>query len=326
MNDLAAGALTLVLCAGLCPPTIRLLRRFRVLDHPNERSMHQAPTPRGGGIAPMLAVLAGLLTASSLSGVARWGLVVAVVGFGLIGLAEDVVKVAPKPRLVLQALVSAGVAAVLVPGGPVRYLLLSVCLLWLVAYANAFNFMDGMNGMSVAQVLAAGLGWLAVGWQAQIPELRTAGIICAAAALGFVPFNFPRAKVFLGDTGSLLFGGLLGATAVLGIRLGAPPEAALAPLAIYLADTGTTLVRRARRGANLMSAHREHVYQRLADAGWAPARVAAFTFASMVECSLLGLISLEASGALRVTAGAAILGVVAIYLRSPVLAERARER
>src|SRR5690606_15026464 len=78
---------------------------------------------------------------------------------------------------------------------------------WIVAYVNAFNFMDGINGISVAQAAVAGTAWALVGWWQDLPLVTAAGSIVAAAAVAFAPFNFPRARVFLGDAGSYFLGG-----------------------------------------------------------------------------------------------------------------------
>src|SRR5207248_76948 len=133
------------------------------------------------------------------------------------------------------------------------------------------------------------------------------------------PFNVIKAKLFLGDVGSYFVGGWLAALAIVGLRAAIPPEAVLAPLAIYLADTSATLVRRARAGQVVYSPHREHAYQRLVRSGWSHQRTAAFTCVAVAMCSALGAVSLSGSTPLRIAADAAILAVVASYLCAPFL-------
>lgn len=310
------AAFGLVLSGGLSPVVTSLLRRRGVLDRPNERSLHSVPTPRGGGIGPALAGLVALALSSAIFGNVRMGLILGAAGFALVGLVEDAVGIAPGPRLAAQLLAAALASLWLVPDVAGQWGLLSLAVLWIVSYSNAFNFMDGMNGISVAQAIVAGASWAVVGWVEQAPAVSAAGLIAAAVALGFAPFNFPKARVFLGDVGSLFFGALLAGIVVLGIRLGVPPEAMIAPLALYLADTSTTLIRRARRRENLMSPHREHTYQRLAELGISHVRVVFLVSLVMAVCGGLGMASLQGSslvtGAALALMGALLLGYLSL--------------
>jgi UDP-N-acetylmuramyl pentapeptide phosphotransferase/UDP-N-acetylglucosamine-1-phosphate transferase len=145
---------------------------------------------------------------------------------------------------------------------------------WCAAYVNAFNFMDGINGISVAQTLIAGcaLGWLA-------HEESASGVVAlslavAGAAIGFAPFNVMNASIFLGDVGSYFLGTWLALTLVLVVAEGTSLVVALGPFVLYLLDTATTLVKRFRRGVRLFDAHREHAYQQLVEHGWAHTQVA----------------------------------------------------
>jgi UDP-N-acetylmuramyl pentapeptide phosphotransferase/UDP-N-acetylglucosamine-1-phosphate transferase len=156
----------------------------------------------------------------------------------------------------------------------------------------------------------------------EVPELTSAGLVVAAAALGFVPFNFPAARTFLGDVGSYFFGAWLAVLAVWGVTSGIPPEAMLGPLALYLADTGTTLVRRIARGEEWMTPHRDHAYQRLVGLGWSHARVDALVFTVMALCSALGAASLFVDPPLRIAAGLALLASVGAYLTLPKVLAR----
>src|SRR5205085_2029337 len=120
-------------------------------------------------------------------------------------------------------------------------------VVWLIAYVNAFNFMDGVNGVSAVQAVVAGVAWWVVGEWQDVHALAAGGLLVAAVAVAFAPFNFPRAHMFLGDVGSYFFGGWLGVLAVVALRQGLTVEASFAPLSVYLADTGMTLARRVAR-------------------------------------------------------------------------------
>ena len=238
---------------------------------PNERSSHSQPTPRGGGLAPAIAIAIALVAAGSVDSRTQVAMLIAIGAFGLIGLVEDLAGVPVLWRFVLQLAAAAAVAPWLLAdlGGQRAVALLggAIALLFVVAYVNAFNFMDGINGISVAQTLVAGATWYVVGQVEDIASFATAGAVAAAAALAFAPFNFPHARVFLGDVGSYALGAALAVLAVVGLRAGIAPEAVLAPLSLYVADTGATLVRRFRRGEPWYRPHRDHVYQQLGARG-----------------------------------------------------------
>jgi len=308
-----------------------VLRRWSILDIPNERSFHTDPTPRGGGLGMAAGIMVASLLAPDLAGPTRVVILLAGSLFGAIGLFEDVVAVPALRRLILLV----GAAASCLPwllanlNGPVawRALVATAVVFWLVGYANAFNFMDGINGLSGGHVLVAGLAWFAIGLVRDLPWLASIGLIVAAAALGFLPHNFPRARVFLGDTGSYFLGGVLGTVAVLGIRAGSPPEAILAPMAVHVADTLTTLFRRVIRREPWYEAHREHTYQRMTTAlGGSHGSATLLVATAIAACSALGALSLLGDPAVRLAGDLGVLGVVALYLISPTLFERTRRR
>lgn len=266
---------------------------WRVLvDMPNERSSHVRPTPRGGGVGILAAFMLGLLAlemggaiappARPLAlGFAAGGLIM-----GLAGLADDVRSLSFLPKLAAQAAAAAAAMAaglvvevVRVPGlGPVElgaagYL---VTLVWLVGLTNAYNFMDGLDGLAGATGLLAAvflaLAALTLGQHA----VAACALILACACAGFLPFNWPPARIFMGDAGSQLLGF---AFAALGVWLAAGDTTGTAiyvvPLLLFhfLFDTVMTAARRTLRGENPTAAHRSHLYQRLNQAGLSHARV-----------------------------------------------------
>jgi UDP-GlcNAc:undecaprenyl-phosphate/decaprenyl-phosphate GlcNAc-1-phosphate transferase len=277
------------------------------------------PTPRGGG-AP---VAAGLLVSAALAGGAgRLPYIVAVGFFSLLGFADDVRGLPVRSRLALQGAGAGAVAGLLVtPLGLAPATMAGLALLtavWLAGFVNAFNFMDGVNGISAGHAVIGGVAYACLGEWRPDAFLVAAGSSVAAAGLAFLPWNLVRAQVFLGDVGSYALGAALAVLAAAAIRRGVPPEAALGPVALYLADTGWTLQRRIRSGARYLEGHRTHTYQRWCDVGWSHPEVTLLTVAATTLLTLLGAASLTGNLVLRVGADTTALGVLAAYLRSPV--------
>jgi UDP-N-acetylmuramyl pentapeptide phosphotransferase/UDP-N-acetylglucosamine-1-phosphate transferase len=267
-----------------CFPVIRFLNRRAILDHPGERSSHEIPTPRGGGIA-LVAVLvvgltafAGIMADRNLAVLAGGVLLLAVVSF-----TDDLHPLPQGIRFCVHLISAAILLLNLETPGEVplginqdRRLLL---LLWygglwlyLVGYSNAFNFMDGINGLAAVQTIVSGLGVVIVASIVAPKALfapALAGALLAGVACGFLPHNFPRARVFLGDVGSVPLGFVSAALAVTLAQ-----EAGwwlIVPLALlhanYILDTSITFCRRVLRGDKWYLPHREHFYQRLVRSG-----------------------------------------------------------
>jgi len=303
--------------------TIPLLRRAAIFDVPGHRSSHTVPTPRGGGIP----IVAGLLVAAGLIGGANAIVFAfAVAAFGLLGFAEDLRGLTAGRRLIMQAVGGIMVAVVLVSdlSRPAIVLVGLVALVaaWITGFVNVFNFMDGVNGISGAHALIAGVVYAGLGWWRHDGFLLPAGAAVAVSALVFLPWNAGRARVFLGDAGSYALGAALAILAAYAVRDGIPVEAALGPLVLYIADTAWTLQRRIRTGEQWLEPHRTHVYQRWCDAGWSHQRVTVTAAATTVLLSLLGAASLTGDPVLRGAADLAGLAIIATYLRSPALLAR----
>ncbi|KRE55065.1 hypothetical protein ASG70_06430 [Phycicoccus sp. Soil748] len=182
----------------------------------------------------------------------------AALGLAAIGFADDRAGLAPVLRLAGQ--VGAGTVMGVAAGGG---WLIPIGALVAPVIVNVVNFMDGINGITGFSMGVWGVtAWLA-GVSANAPPVWVLGAAAAGAAFGFLPWNAPTARLFLGDVGSYLFGGLIAAAVVVGLATKASPVVLIAPLVLYLADTGTVVLSRAARGVSLMEAHREHAYQRL---------------------------------------------------------------
>lgn len=326
-----SGGLTVVVSAATCgaivtaaePLTIRLLRRAAVLDLPNQRSSHAVPTPRGGGVP----IAIGLATAAMLSRGGPWlTFAVAVLAFAAVGFADDLASLPVARRLVMQGLFGLVISAVMVSGaglGPGTAVVATVITaIWLIGFVNVFNFMDGINGISGAHALIGGAAFACLGALRHDPFLTGAGAAVAAGGLAFLPWNAGRARVFLGDSGSYGIGVALAVLAAHAVLHGVSPEAAVGPLALYLADTSWTLQRRIRAHGIVHRPHRTHVYQRLCDAGWSHQRITAVTGSITAGLSLLGGASLTQYPPLRLSADLVMAFVLASYLRSPRLLDR----
>lgn len=307
----------------LMPTTIVILRRLGVLDYPNARSSHDRPVIRGGGLAVLLGALVGLVVAFPRPDEQTFGVIIAGAGLAAIGLVEDLKGVPALPRLGLQLVAAAASLPWLLRDltGPTLWQALfgAGVLIWLVGYTNAFNFMDGINGISGAQTVIAGAAWMTIGTLQEVPFLALGGAIAVGSAIAFLPFNFPNARVFLGDVGSYFLGGWLAGLLVLGLRAGLPPEALLAPLALYLVDTGTTLIRRVREGEPWHTPHRQHVYQELVKQGWSHTATTGIVSMVLVVLSGLGFLSLAGNTGVRVAGNILLVTALAAYLALPHL-------
>ncbi|HXP20128.1 MAG TPA: hypothetical protein VN840_10835 [Streptosporangiaceae bacterium] len=329
------GELQIVVAAVSCgafvavaePLTIAALHRVAAIDVPGLRSSHTVATPRGGGAPIAIGLVAVALVIGSPVAAA---FAIAVWAFAAIGLGEDLFGLSVTGRLVLQAAAGIAAAAALVrqlglsPELAVPVLLLIAA--WVAAFVNAFNFMDGVNGISGAHAVIGGATYACIGvWRSDVFLI---GIGCAvsAGALAFLPWNAVRARVFLGDVGSYGLGAALAVLAAAAVISGVPVEAAIGPLALYLADTSWTLQRRVRSGERWLEAHRSHVYQQWCDLGWSHQRVATLTAVASAGLAMLGMASLSGHIVVRAAADVASVTMLAAYLRSPVLIGRLAPR
>jgi UDP-N-acetylmuramyl pentapeptide phosphotransferase/UDP-N-acetylglucosamine-1-phosphate transferase len=268
-----AGAVS----AGLIVLLKPWLQRY-ALARPNARSSHTVPTPQGAGIAVVAAALGGLMAfwmagGAAVSGFQLLAVMLAVLGLAIVGLIDDIKPLSPGLRLCAQAMAASGLLLALPDGARalpwVPYAVeVLVCLVGLVWFVNLTNFMDGIDGMTVAGIVPPLAGVLALGGIGPHETGLDAPLALAliGALLGFLPFNWHVARVFLGDVGSLAIGGMAGYLLLSFASSGQLIAALILPL-YFLADTGVTLFSRWQRGERLSEAHRSHVYQRAMAAG-----------------------------------------------------------
>lgn len=273
-------------------------RTLVVMDHPNERSLHTSPVPRTGGIGIVLGIVLGEALAWWLAGglVAGRAIAGCVLLVFAVSLLDDIRGLAPLPRLLVQLLAAAlltawGVApaALALPGAtvtlpPVVSVLFGVLLL--VWMTNLYNFMDGMDG------LAGGMGAIGFATLAVLAllggdaRLALTGAIVSAACGGFLLFNFPPARIFMGDAGSSVLGFLAAGLGLAADRGGSIPLwATLLVFSPFIVDATLTLLRRAAAREPVWKAHRSHLYQRLARLGWGHRRTTLTAYVLMAGCA-----------------------------------------
>lgn len=300
----------------------RLLIAWRVYDEPNHRSSHAQPKPRGGGLAVVPVILAAWIIAALTAGGGAegdgfWQVVAGALLLGAISWADDLKPRPASLRFGVQvAAVFLGLSALqsdaLVFQGllplPVDRVLTALAWLWFI---NLFNFMDGIDGISGVETvtIAGGLAVVATHMDHSPLAVFYAGVP-AAAALGFLYWNWAPSRLFLGDVGSVPLGYLLGALLIAAAAGGLWEVAVILPL-YYLADATWTLGRRALRGEKLWRAHREHFYQRAVQRGFSHAAVAG----RIAACNLLLVVLAVAAifappGLTWIPLGLALLAVI----------------
>lgn len=282
-------------------------RNRLVLDQPNQRSMHSVPIPRLGGVALWGAIVCGLVMHPMESH--QRILLEALTMVVAVSLLDDIRTLPPWPRLAthLVAALLALWGAWLVPGTwtlpgwtwawPYA-LALPLCLLFVVWTSNCFNFMDGMDGLAATQAIT-GFGGLAImAGLSAAPWLTLAASLTAAAAIGFLPWNWPTARLFLGDAGAVGLGFWQGVLTLYGAAHGAfPLWAGLLAFAPFLLDGTITLLVRTIHGHSPLVPHREHLYQRLAMGPWGVRRTLLVHGLFMTGCAAAACLSYQRQAA-----------------------------
>lgn len=307
---LAATAFTVsaLLTFRFCSPA----SIFYMLDHPNDRSLHDRPVPRGGGLAILAALLVcGLVTVMfqpvpGLVGIVLGMLVVAGVSF-----LDDRHSVPPFYRFVAHTVA----AAVIVYGGFFiqrleipgagwhwSYIVGAMfSVLFIVWMTNLYNFMDGMDGFAGGMAVIGFSVFALLGWQVGNVLFMLLSLVTAAAAGGFLLFNFPPARIFMGDVGSSTLGLLAGTFSLWGARDGIFQFwIAVLVFLPFIADSTVTLVRRFLRREKLWQAHKTHFYQQLVQAGWGHRKTVLLEYAVMLGCGISAIWGVHSAALMQI--------------------------
>ncbi len=301
---IAAAVVSSVLIVLLRP----WLRRY-ALARPNARSSHTTPTPQGGGIAVMVSTLGVTIMILLTAGVygppiptPLWLVFAATAVIAIVGAVDDIRTIAIAPRILLQTIAVAVVVAALPNDLQIAPLLpwwieRALLLLAGVWYVNLVNFMDGIDWMTVAEIVPVTGGLVLIGtlFSALPASATVVALALCGALLGFAPFNRPVARLFLGDVGSLPIGLLLFWLLATTAGNGHFAAALILPL-YYLADTTLTLLRRVRNGEPFWIAHRTHYYQRATDRGFSVPQVIARVFAVNLALVVLATMTVLVPG------------------------------
>jgi UDP-N-acetylmuramyl pentapeptide phosphotransferase/UDP-N-acetylglucosamine-1-phosphate transferase len=271
--------------------TIFLMLRFGrggPIDQPNHRSLHEIAVPRSGGIGIVFGVLVGFVAV--VPPFALWIALASLVGVSLV---DDYRPLPARIRILVQLAAATIVTWVLVPSewGGVGQFVFVLCMVWMT---NLFNFMDGANGLAGGM---AAFGFASYALAASLAgqyDLAIWSACIAAAAVGFLAFNFDPARIFMGDAGSVPLGFLAAVIGLQGWWSGAwPAWFPLLVFSVFIVDATVTLLRRGLRGEKVWVAHCEHYYQRLIRSGWTHRRLALTAYLLMFAtagsaCLLIG--------------------------------------
>ncbi len=276
-----------IIAFGVCWLTLFLLlqRVARLpMDHPNARSLHVTPTPRVGGVGIIVAILiSSILIQSPVLLPFMLGAIV----LAAISLLDDYKNLSAQWRLLAHVIVAILSVLMVSPINGVSLVLAILAIVWMT---NLYNFMDGADGLAGGMtVIGFGTLALAANW-AGVSDLALFCAAIAAAALAFLRFNFPPAKIFMGDAGSIPLGFLAASISVYGAAQNYwPPLFPMMIFSPFILDASVTLLKRALRDEKIWHAHREHYYQRLVRMGWSHKKMTLAAYALMLFCAMVAL-------------------------------------
>ncbi len=333
----------LVLCLGgvlfvSLTVTWVILYYVRLLDQPNERSSHLLATPKCGGVGIVSSFLMGIIIAPAWHGSGITGnglpysLVVPLFFVALVSLGDDIRELSPYLRLGVQVIAGLsflGMSGIFsgsyfegVWGGLVMLFAVPVSLVWIVGMANLYNFMDGIDGLAAGQGLVVAMFFSLIQYMHGDAVLAYLALVLATGCVGFLAFNFPPAKVFMGDVGSVSIGFILAALGLLGAaRHPGWNSLMLMPLltANFIFDGGFTLLARIRRGENILEPHRLHLYQRFSQSGLSQRTVSMTNYGLAIIQGILVLMNLDSPGR-------ALGGIVVALICYYILVEKVEKR
>src|SRR5215213_6944803 len=318
---------TFLILVSLSYLGVRLIRRYakkrQLLDHPSERSSHNVPIPRGGGLAIVILVLAAGLWSVNEIGVGR-GLIY-VAGAALIawlGWRDDLHSLSPRLRFTVQGIVAAisiyglgyfkSVTIPMLGEWQLGVVGIVITFLWIIGLTNAYNFMDGIDGMAGGVALSAGIGWMWLASNMRTPFVLWIALAITASSLGFLRHNWFPAKIFMGDVGSTFLGYSFAVLPL--ISSDQSGDALLIGTLLMwtiIMDAGVTFMERLFKRENVFTPHRSHLYQRLVIAGYKHETVSALY---IVLTLLAGLLSYEWSQGHQIAPPLIFAGLPLIWL------------
>jgi len=274
---------------------VRMIRREAVrrhiLDHPNERSSHSVPTPRGGGLAIVGLVVGFVVGYMVVNGFDRQALAYLAGGIlvAWLGWRDDLRHLSARVRFGVQSLAVViamlglgyfhSVTIPLLGEWPLGWVGIPVTFLWILGLINAFNFMDGLDGFAGSVALVAGLGWMLLSSSSgglENPLAFRIALVIAAGSLGFLGHNWHPARIFMGDVCSTFLGFSFAVLPLMSAERGGDPLMfGTAILWTFIMDAGITFLRRLAKREDVFAAHRTHLYQRLVISGMRPGAVSA---------------------------------------------------
>jgi UDP-N-acetylmuramyl pentapeptide phosphotransferase/UDP-N-acetylglucosamine-1-phosphate transferase len=278
-----------------------------ILDKPNARSLHHYPIPITGGIAILIAVILSTMIMIQFYlplPYYGWGLGISSLLIATISFIDDCHHLSIWSRLVVHLLAAylllwlgkLELITLVLPGMEWQwpnFCQVGLSLLFIVWMINLYNFMDGMDGFAGGMAVI-GFGTLAIlGKLAEQPTFMTLNLIIASASGGFLLFNFPPARIFMGDTGASTLGFLAAALSLWGNREGIVPLwIAMLIFSPFIVDASVTLLRRILTGEKFWLAHKSHYYQRLVELGWGHKRTVLLEYLLMIACSISAVFAL----------------------------------
>lgn len=300
-----AGLLAVLMTFIVTPPVRRLAIRMRLLDYPGQRRVHRTPRPLGGGLALYISfwlalVLSGHWTSH------LWGLLISSTIILVTGLVDDRRALRPGIKLAWQVvasliLVASGTRIEFVTnplGGMVHLAFWSVpvTLLWLVTITNIVNLIDGLDGLAAGVVAIACAPMVGVALMMDQPFAALLAVVLAGSILGFLPYNFNPARIFMGDAGALFLGFVLGAISIEGALKGPTVIAigvSVLALGLPILDTAFAILRRLRAGRPFYQADQGHVHHRLLARGYTQRQAVMLLYAVSALMSTVAILLLD---------------------------------
>lgn len=325
--QLATLLVAAAILSWLLASRVRLYALDRLLDIPNERSSHSAPTPRGGGLAIAVTAIGGIIISAMLHWVDR-DIAIALVGGGAmiaaVGWVDDHRSLSALTRFTVQflsagwaiywlgGLPSLSVGAATLHLGMVGSVLGIIGIVWAI---NLYNFVDGIDGLAAGEAISTGvIGGLILLAMGQT-GLATVALIVAAANAGFLPLNWAPARLFMGDVGSGMLGYLFAVLAIASENSGAVPLLLwVLLLGAFVFDATVTLCRRVANGHPWHHAHHSHAYQRMVQAGRSHAQVSSTILVINLILALLAIVAWLRPALFMIAIGAGAVLLSIIYL------------